>query len=164
VLYLSHYFKRHRQVYYELLQATRERGGFEEWLEFFLTGIAEVSAEAASTARRILALREEHRTVIAGRLGRAASNGHRVMEYLFEHPIVSVNEVRSLIGTTYPAANQLVERLAEIGVLGEMTGQSRNRRFRYMIPTSLFSQMSSSERQPARPDRAPRLMKMRRRL
>jgi Fic family protein len=46
VLYLSHYFKRHRQAYYELLQATRERGAFEERLEFFLIGVAEVSAEA----------------------------------------------------------------------------------------------------------------------
>jgi Fic family protein len=139
VLYLSHYFKRHRQMYYDLLQATRDQGSFEAWLEFFLTGVAEVSAEATETARRILGLREQHRTMIASRLGRAAGNGHRILEYLFEHPIVSVNELQKLIGTTYPAANQLVERLTELGLLIEITGQARNRRFRYDPYINLFA-------------------------
>jgi Fic family protein len=131
VLYLSHYFKRHRQRYYELLQATREEGGWEAWLAFFLQGVAEVSAQATETARRILALREEHRAAIAANLGRTAGKGHLVLEQLLVRPIVSVNEVREWIGTTYPAANQLVEKLVAIGVLAEITGRSRNRKFRY---------------------------------
>ncbi|HTE81166.1 MAG TPA: hypothetical protein VK634_10810, partial [Reyranella sp.] len=53
VLYLSLYLKRHRQTYYELLQATRDRGAWEEWLAFFLRGVADVSAQAADTARRM---------------------------------------------------------------------------------------------------------------
>jgi Fic family protein len=101
VLYLSHYFKRHRQSYYDHLQAIRDTGAFEEWLEFFPTGVIEVSLEAGATARRVLALREQHRDLIAGQLGGAAGNGHRTLEYLFRHPIVPVNEVRALIGTTY---------------------------------------------------------------
>ena len=140
VLYLSHYFKRFRQSYYDHLQAVRDSGTFEEWLIFFLTGIAEVSGEASATARRILPMREEHRNLIAERLGRAAGDGHRTLEYLFQHPIVSVNEVRQLNGTTYPPANQLVERLTEIGILAEVTGQTRNRRFRYDPYISLFSE------------------------
>jgi Fic family protein len=140
VLYLSHYFKRHRQQYYELLQATRERGAFEEWLKFFLNGVAEVSAEATDTARRILALREQHRMVIADRLGRAGGNGHRVLEHLFEHPIVSIAEIAELIGVTYAAANHLIGRLTAVGVLGEITGQTRNRRFRYDPYVTLFAE------------------------
>jgi Fic family protein len=140
VLYLSHYLKRHRQTYYDLLQATRDRGEFEQWLRFFLTGVAEVSAEATDTVRRILSLREQHRTAIADRLGYAAGNGHRVLEHLFVHPIVSVNDVRDLIGTTYPAANQLIERLTELGILAEITGQARNRRFRYNPYITLFAE------------------------
>jgi Fic family protein len=140
VLYLSHYFMRHRQAYYDHLQAVRDAGRFEAWLEFFLTGVIEVSLEAAATARRILLLREQHRTLIAERLGRAAGNGHRTLEYLFAHPIVSVNEIRALTGTTYPAANQLVERLADIGVVAEVTGHVRNRRFRYDPYVRLFAE------------------------
>lgn len=144
VLYLSHYFKRHRQSYYDHLQAVRDSGAFEEWLAFFLTGITEVSAEASATARRILTLREQHRGLIAEKLGRAAGNGHRTLEYLFAHPIVSVKEVRSLIGTTYPAANQLVERLTEIGILTELTGHARNRRFAYDPYILLFREDSDA--------------------
>src|SRR5262249_60738024 len=60
VLYLSHYFKRYRQTYYDLLQATRDNGTWEEWLQFFLRGVAEVSVQATNTSRRILTLRETH--------------------------------------------------------------------------------------------------------
>jgi Fic family protein len=74
VLYLSHYLKRHRQEYYERLQAIRDRGSWEAWLAFFLRGIAEVSGEATETARRVLLLREQHRSEITARLGRAAGN------------------------------------------------------------------------------------------
>ncbi len=140
VLYLSYYFKKHRQLYYDLLQATRDSGDWEGWLTFFLQGVAEVSAQAAETARRILALREDHRAGIAAKLGYAAGNGHRVLEHLFARPIVSVNEVRDLIGTTYPAANQLVDRLVTLGILEEMTGQVRNRRFRYAPYIRLFNE------------------------
>lgn len=140
VLYLSHYFKRHRQTYYELLQRVRDHGVWEEWLEFFLLGVAEVSAEATETARNILALREQHRGLITDHLGRAAGNGHRLLERLYERPIIAVNEVKELGGTTYPAANQLVQKLIELGILSEITGQARNRRFRYESYVQLFEE------------------------
>jgi Fic family protein len=139
VLYLSHYFRRHRQAYYEHLQAVRDQGAWEEWLEFFLAGVTEVAGEATLTARRILELREKHRTAITGGLGRAAGNGHKVLESLFKRPLVSVAEVRKLTGTTFPAANTLVARLSRLGILKEMTGQARNRRFRYEPYVRLFA-------------------------
>jgi len=138
VLYLSHFFKRHRQEYYERLQAVRESGDFEGWLGFFLRGLAEVSVEAAGTARRILELREQHRRAITEQLGRAAGNGHRVLERLYEQPIVSVKDVQALLGTTFAGANQIVRRLGDLGVLSEVTGRSRHRRFRYDAYIALF--------------------------
>jgi Fic family protein len=139
VLYLSHYFKRHRQAYYDHLQAVRDNGDWEGWLAFFLRGVIEVSAEATETARRILAMREQHRAAITGQLGRAAGNGHKVLEALFDRPIVSVGEVKEMTGTTFTAANTLVSRLAELGILVEMTGHTRNRRFRYEPYVRLFT-------------------------
>ena len=100
VLYLSHYFKHHRQTYYEHLQAVRDRGTWEAWLTFFLRGVVDVAAEAAETARRILHLREQHRSAITDRLGRAAGHRHTVLESLFDRPIVSVNDVQKITGTT----------------------------------------------------------------
>lgn len=138
VLYLSHYFKQHRQAYYERLQAVRDRGAWEDWLAFFLQGVIEVSRQATDIARHILTLRERHRSTITEHFGRAAGNGHRVLEHLYEHPIVSVNEVQALIGTTYAAANNLVTKFVATGILKEITGQARNRKFLYQSYVSLF--------------------------
>jgi Fic family protein len=139
VLYLSHYFKQHRQEYYDRLQAVRDRGDWEGWLAFFLKGVEQVSNEATETTRRVLALRERHRAEITEKLGRAAANGHRVHETLFHRPIVTVGTVQELTGVSFAAANQLVRRLVEIGVLREITGYSRNRRFRYDGYVRLFT-------------------------
>lgn len=140
VLYLSHFFKRHRQEYYDRLQAVRDAGDWESWLAFFLRGVAEVSVEAAETARRILQLREEHRAAVTRHLGRGAGNGHKVLESLFDRPIVSVKEVQALTRTTYPAANDLVARLRSLDILAEITGNARNRRFRYDPYVRLFTE------------------------
>lgn len=140
VLYLSHYFKRHRQAYYEHLQSVRDHGAWEAWLAFFLQGVIEVAVEAAETARRILQLREQHRGAITAQLGRAAGNGHKVLESLYDRPIVTVHDVQGMIGTTYAAANSLVSRLVALGVLNEMTGYARNRRFRYASYIALFNE------------------------
>lgn len=146
VLYLSHYLKRHRQQYYERLQTVRDSGDWEGWLGFFLRGVAEVSTEATQTVRRVLLMREEHRAAITDRLGRAAGNGHRVLESLFDRPIVSVAAVKELTGTSFAAANQLVARMTALGILREITGYSRNRRFRYEPYVRLFT--DDTEGQP----------------
>ncbi len=143
VLYISHFFKKHRTEYYDHLQAIRDHGAWEEWLKFFLRGVVEVSQQATDTARKILTLREDHRKTITEQLGRTAGNGHRVLEYLYEHPIVSVNDVKDLTGTTYPAANDLVARLVENNIVVEHTGQSRNRRFFYEHYIRLFNEQGA---------------------
>ena len=145
VLYLSHYFRRHRQAYYEHLQAIRDRGEWEAWLQFFLRGVVEVAGEAAETARRIQLLREQHRSAITDGLGRAAGNGHRVLESLYDRPIATVADVRSLTGTTYAAANTLVARLVDLRILKEMTGFARNRRFRYESYVRLFTEDATAD-------------------
>ncbi len=94
-----------------------------------------MSAQATGTARRILALR----ALITKHLGRAAGNGHRVLEHLYAQPIVSVNAVQELVGASYSAANTFVSRMEAQGILHEFTGQSRNRRFRYEAYIHLFT-------------------------
>ncbi|MGJ3243097.1 MAG: Fic family protein [Opitutales bacterium] len=146
VLYLSYFFKRHRQAYYDHLQAVRDNGDWSSWLAFFLEGVFEVSQQATDTARQILAVREKHRQIITERFGRAAGNGYRLHEYLFQHPILGVNDAQALLETSYPAANNLVRQFNEEGILQEMTGQQRNRRFLYRDYVDLFHEGT------ARPD------------
>ena len=142
VLYLSYYFKKHQQQYYDELQSVHNAGTWEQWLSFFLRGVVEVSKEATKTARDIIQLREKHRESITAGFGRVAGNGHRVLEYLYDHPIISVPEIRNLIGTTYQAANNLVGRLVTTGVLHEVTKQARNRKFIYQSYIDLFQNVA----------------------
>jgi len=139
VLYLSHYFKQHRDEYYRRLQVVRDQGDWEGWLNFFVKGVLSVSREATDTARQILALREEHRQRITEGLGRSAGNGYRILEYLYKRPILKVSEIKDLLDMTYAGANSLVSRLVEIGLLQESTGQKRHRVFRYGPYLDLFS-------------------------
>ena len=131
VLCISHFFKRHQAEYYERLQAVRDDGDWEGWLAFFLRGVEEVANEAVATARRILDLREAHRAAVTAHFGRAAGNGHRVLEALYRKPVVTVSDVRDVAGLSYPAANDLVARLASIGILERFDDRKRNRAFLY---------------------------------
>ncbi len=142
VLYLSYFFKRNRPQYYDQLQSIRDAGTWEEWLLFFLRGVNEVARQAADTARRIILLREKHRHAITENFGRTAANGHQVLERLYESPVISVKEVQNIIGTSYPAANDLVKRLVEARILSELTEQTRNRLFWYVDYLDLFSDES----------------------
>lgn len=138
VLYISHHFKRHRQQYYDLLQGVRDTGDWESWLAFFLEAVIDVAEEATQTARRIVALRERHRQLIVDRFGRVAGNGLKVLETLYQRPLTTVKGVAELTGVTFAAANQLMNRFVETGLLREVTGQVRNRRFRYDEYVALF--------------------------
>jgi len=138
VLCLSHYFMQHRDEYYRRLQAVRDLGDWEGWLNFFVEGVIDASREAAGTARQILALREDHRQRVADGLGRAAGNGHRILERLYRNPFCSVAEIQRFLGITYAGANSLVSRLAKLGLLQETTGQKRHRVFRYGPYLDLF--------------------------
>ena len=139
VLYLSHHLKRYRNQYYDLLQNIRDNGNWEDWIKFFLSAVAEVSQEATQTARRIVSLREEHRRIITENFGRTAANGIKVLEQLFLHPIISVNDLAKQTNISFTAANQLMRRFIEHQILTEMTGHTRNRQFRYRPYIDLFA-------------------------
>jgi len=140
VLYLSYYFRKNRDRYYELLQSTRDTGDWEAWLKFFLAGVSETSVEATDMARRIVALRERHRRLITDDFGRVAGNGLRVLEALYRRPFVTVKGIVELTGVSFTAANQLAHRFLQHHMLDEVTGQARNRRFKYSEYIALFAQ------------------------
>lgn len=139
VLYLSHYLKRHRNEYYELLQAIRNNGDWEAWLKFFLRGVAEVASEATETARQIVQLREHHRQQLIDSLGRGAANGLKFLESLYQRPIFTVAIVSELLGISPQASNNLTDRLVQLDLVREITGNQRNRIFRYDPYIALFS-------------------------
>lgn len=140
ILYLSIYFKRHRQDYYDRLQDVRDRGDWEGWLAFFLEGVAVVSKEATETARRIVGLREEMRDLVGAELGRRVGNGLQLLEHLFRTPYVNVKMVGDVTGLSQPAANSLTNAMEEVGVLREVTGKKSYRIFGFERYLQLFEE------------------------
>ncbi|MCY3646948.1 MAG: Fic family protein [Chloroflexi bacterium] len=138
VLYLSHYLRQYRSQYYDALQAVREEGAWENWTMFFLRAVEAVAREATATAREIVGLRERHRSLLESHLGRGTGTGLRLLEALYRRPFITVPEAQQTLGMTYTAANNLVTRFEGLGVLEEVTGQKRNRVFRYAEYTNLF--------------------------
>ena len=143
LLYLSIFFKQHRQAYYQHLQGIRDSGAWEEWLLFFLEGVASVAEEATGTARRIVTLREELRQEIGYGLGRRSSSGLRLLDHLFQNPVVTVKAVQEAVDLSQPAAGALVGELERIGILQEVTGRRRNRIYRFESYLDLFSERES---------------------
>jgi Fic family protein len=136
LLYLSVYLKRNRAEYYDRLMAIRTSGDWESWLRFFLTGVAQTAEEATATARAILDLREEHRRLIQEKT--SGVNGLRLLDLLFERPLVHVNLVKDSLGIAFVTANKLVEQLEGLGILEEITGRRRDRIFSYTPYVALF--------------------------
>jgi len=127
LLYLSHYFKLNRLEYYDRLQAIRDKGDWEGWLKFFLRGVMVVANEATDVARRIVNLREEQRTRIQSSFGRMTADGLVLHDGLFQHPYINITQAQMLTGKGFHAANRLVSLMADVGILREITGKSRNR-------------------------------------
>ncbi len=136
LLYLSVYLRRNRAEYYDRLTAVRESGDWEGWLRFFLTGVATTAEEATETARTILALREDHRRMIQESV--PGTNGLRLLDLLFQRPLVHVKLVKDSLGVAFVTANKLVDQLESLGLLEEITGRRRDRVFRYAPYLRLF--------------------------
>jgi Fic family protein len=144
LLYLSLFLKQHRAEYYDRLTAIRRDGHWEGWLKFFLRGIQEVSQSATETARAIMNLRETYRQLIGDKLAGRAALGLRLLDYLFEQPLVSVPLVEKRLDCSFVTANKLVEQLAELGLVREITGWQRNRRYRFDPYLSLFDALAKA--------------------
>ena len=129
-LYLSLYFKRHREIYYELLQKVRTTGAWEEWLLFFLEGVEETAEEAVSTATQILEILAQDRARIES-LGRPAGNALRVHSLLQRKPVVSVPGAAVELSLTAPTVRSAIESLVTLGLVRETTGKRRDRLFVY---------------------------------
>jgi Fic family protein len=130
ILYLSLYFKTHRAAYYEHLDRVRVKGDWEAWLDFFLTGVKETADQAASAARRIVALFEEHQEQIE-KLGRPAASVLRVFQHMQRNPIVSIPAAAQKIGISAPTVAKSLEHMRRLGILREITGRERHRLFVY---------------------------------
>jgi Fic family protein len=146
LLYLSYFFKKNRSEYYDRLQAVRDGGQWEQWLKFFLRGIAEVAEEATMTARKIVQLREQHRKLVAQDLGRSTGRALTLLEHLYRQPVVSMSTISEVCGITFQGASHISQRFSSLGILKETTGQKRHRLFAYTRYLALLGESTDRTR------------------
>ena len=130
LLYLSLFFKQHRQTYYQLLDGVRQTGDWEAWLDFFLQGVAETAEGAESTAQRLLQMFNSNEGRIQQKV-RAPASALRVHQALKEYPIASIQSIMERTSLSFNAASSGMRILEELDIAQEVTGQRRNRLFGY---------------------------------
>ncbi len=130
LLYLSLFFKRHRQEYYRRLDTVRTEGDFEGWLDFFLDGVATIAREAVDTARDLFARVTADRERVAHQTGTTLL-AVRLFDRLPSRPLVTVPWVVEALETTKPTAGRAIDALVRAGVLVETTGKKRDRVYAY---------------------------------
>jgi Fic family protein len=137
-LYLSLYFKTHRQKYYDLLTLVRLTGDWEAWLDFFAESVTATASQAMETARNLLALSISDKEKIVA-LGRPASSALRVYQELLERPIATSAFLAKRTGFTQATVNQALGHLEKLNVVKEITSQKRNRIFLYFKRLDIYN-------------------------
>ncbi len=145
LLYLSLFFKRHRDEYYRRLKAVRTEGDWEGWTDFFLDGVATIADEAVASARDLFAVVSADRARVLAQATTSISAA-RLFELLPGHPIVTVASTIKLLGTSKPTATRAVEALVDAGILVETTGKKRGRGFAYQAYVDRLSIGTELER------------------
>jgi Fic family protein len=130
MLYLSLYFKTHRQYYYELLNNVRLTGDWEAWLDFFAEAVIVTATQAVEAAQQLHDLSNQDRDRISG-LGRAAATTLEVHRELMKHPIATAGWLVEKTGITPATVNKALYRLEQLTIVKELTAKKRNRLFSY---------------------------------
>lgn len=130
LLYLSLFFKRHRDEYYRRLSAVRTEGDWEGWIAYFLEGVGTIAEEAVGSARELFGLVTRDRAaVLATPAG--SMMAPRLFELLPDHPMLTIAHAVELLETTRPTATKTIQTLVDAGVLTESSGKRRDRNFVY---------------------------------
>jgi Fic family protein len=128
LLNLSVYFEAQRQEYYTHLLEVSKKGAWEEWLLFFLTGVSIQAINDAVRLESLLSLRVDYQERI--RVGRRQERLEQVLDLIFQRPILNVRQAEAALSIPYMTAERCIERLVDVGILREITGQRRNRIYR----------------------------------
>ncbi len=139
LLYLSYFFKKNRQEYYDRLNLVRRKGDFEQWIAFFLKGVVEAAESAVGTSKAILELQTSHRNLLwQKKISSPLAVG--VLEKLFYTPLITINDIANSFEISYQASSSLISQLEGIGILREITGRKRNKQYVYAEYMNLIAE------------------------
>lgn len=145
LLYLSLYFKTHRDLYYHWLQRVRLEGDWEGWISYFLEGVETTAREAVDAARRIIALTRFDETRLA--LLKNAELAIKAHRHLCRHPLTTIQSISSAMAVSVPTATKLLKQFLALGIVREITGGRRNRVYSYTSYLDILSEGAAPLRQ-----------------
>ncbi len=140
LLYLSSYFEKRKDIYYDNLNNIRVKNDLLHWIKYFLVGVEQTAADAVDTLSEVLKFKEETEIHIRSTYGKRSSNAIRLIHSLMKNPYVSVEQAGTICELSYKAANDLIKKLCADGYLKMATKQSRNRKFVFEKYLNLFEQ------------------------
>lgn len=136
-LYLSDFFERYREPYYDNLTAVRTKNDLEHWLKFFLEGIRVTAEKSIDTFKHIIQLRAELETKIIT-LGKKQLLAKNCLQYLYSEPITDTQSIADKLEVSFTTATRLIHDFIRLGILIELTGYKRNRIFAFDNYLKLF--------------------------
>lgn len=137
ILYLSDFFERHRNLYYENLMRVRTHNDLDQWIKFFLTGVIETSKKGVKTFDNILQLQKNLELLLKD-LGARSGDAFKLIEELYKKPLIDARSVSRIINKTMTPSYRLIEELEKRGILKEMTGNERDRIYAFEDYIKLF--------------------------
>lgn len=137
VLYLSDFFERNRQLYYDNLMRVREKNDLPQWFRFFLVGVIETAKNSIETFDNILKLQKQVEAQLQT-LGSRAANAQKVMHHLYQRPVVNAAKVGEVTGMSPASAYKLIADLERFGILNEITGGKRGKAYAFEAYLNLF--------------------------
>jgi len=138
-LYLSNFFEKNKGYYYDNLMTVRLTSNLTQWIKFFLVGVIETSKESIQVFKDIIVLKNDIETIRLPKLGSKIDNGQLLVKQLFQVPIIDAKQVSELLQISASTANRLIRDFIDLGILSELTGYKRNRKFMFKEYFKIFN-------------------------
>ena len=138
VLYLSDFLEHHRNSYYSTIMKARTENNIRDWIVFFLTGVIDTAEKSVQTFEDILATDKEYKSQIQT-MGSRSGNAIKLIETMYRQPITNAKRVSEIVGITQASAYSLLEQLENLGILRELTGYKRGKRYILQKYFNIFS-------------------------
>lgn len=140
LLYLSTYFEKRKDLYYDNLNSVRVNNDMTHWIKYFLVGVEQTAALASQTLSNILEFKDNIENHARANYGRRSTTAILLIHHLMQTPVVTVDNAAQLCNISYKSANEIIKLLCTDGYLVESTGQSRNRLFKFKPYTDIFAE------------------------
>lgn len=137
VLYLSDFFERNRELYYDNLRRVRSHNDIEQWIKFFLVGVIETAKQSIETFDNIMKLQKEVDEKLQS-LGSRTNNGRTVVSFLYQRPLINAIKIAEITSISLPSAYKLVDELEKLGIVQEITGAKRGKQYWFHDYIDLF--------------------------